>query len=105
MDEREFAERAERALERIEAALEACGVDADVELRSGLGGIHEDEIGVPPCGPGATPLKCVGTWRNATQAEIDVGDYTCRPFADFGQQCMLMRRRPPEGPLRRLLGR
>ena len=35
MDEREFAERAERALERIEAALEACGVDADVELKEG----------------------------------------------------------------------
>jgi CyaY protein len=35
MDEREFAERAERALERIEAALEACGVDADVELKDG----------------------------------------------------------------------
>src|SRR5438045_1136451 len=35
MDEREFAERAERALERIEAALEACGVDADVELKQG----------------------------------------------------------------------
>src|SRR3954465_9668231 len=35
MDEREFAERAERALERIEAALEACGVDADVERKEG----------------------------------------------------------------------
>jgi iron-sulfur cluster assembly protein CyaY len=35
MDEREFTERAERALERIEAALEACGVDADVERKEG----------------------------------------------------------------------
>lgn len=35
MDEREFAERAERALERIEAALEACGLDADVERKEG----------------------------------------------------------------------
>src|ERR671926_175276 len=35
MDEREFADRADRALARIEAALEACGVDADVELKEG----------------------------------------------------------------------
>jgi CyaY protein len=43
MDEREFAERAERALERIEAALEACGVDADVERKEG--GVLEIEYG------------------------------------------------------------
>src|SRR5205085_7945952 len=42
MDEREFAERAERALERIEAALEACGVDADTELKEG--GVLEIEF-------------------------------------------------------------
>ena len=35
MDETEFAALAERALERIEAALEDCGVDADVERKEG----------------------------------------------------------------------
>jgi|SRR5213082_2396566 len=35
MDEREFAKRADEALERIEAALEASGVEADVELKEG----------------------------------------------------------------------
>src|SRR5919197_5080931 len=35
MDETEFAAAAERALERIEAALEDCGVDADVERKEG----------------------------------------------------------------------
>ena len=43
MDEREFAERADRALARIEAALENCGVDADVELKEG--GVLEIEYG------------------------------------------------------------
>ena len=42
MDEREFAERADQALERIEAALEATGVDADVELKEG--GVLEIEF-------------------------------------------------------------
>ena len=42
MDEREFAERAERTLERIEVALEACGVDADVERKEG--GVLEIEF-------------------------------------------------------------
>jgi CyaY protein len=35
MDENEFFAVAERALERIEAALEECGVDADVERKEG----------------------------------------------------------------------
>ena len=35
MDEREFAKRADEALSRIEAALEATGVGADVELKEG----------------------------------------------------------------------
>jgi CyaY protein len=35
MEETEFAVAAGRALERIEAALEECGVDADVELKEG----------------------------------------------------------------------
>ena len=35
MDETEFSAAAERALERIEAALEESGVDADVELKPG----------------------------------------------------------------------
>jgi len=35
MDETEFAALAERTLERIEASLEECGVDADVELKPG----------------------------------------------------------------------
>ena len=35
MDEREFAKRADEALERIEAALEATGVEGDVELKEG----------------------------------------------------------------------
>jgi CyaY protein len=35
MDEAQFAAAAERALERIEAALEECGVDADVERKEG----------------------------------------------------------------------
>jgi CyaY protein len=35
MSEREFAERADAALARIEAALEESGVDADVERKEG----------------------------------------------------------------------
>src|SRR5438552_19089383 len=35
MDETEFSAAAERALERIEAALEESGVDADVERKDG----------------------------------------------------------------------
>jgi len=35
MDEREFGQRADEALSRIEAALEATGIDADVELKEG----------------------------------------------------------------------
>src|SRR5919108_1701854 len=35
MDEREFAARADEALQRIEVALEATGVDADVERKEG----------------------------------------------------------------------
>lgn len=35
MDEAQFAERAEAALARIEAALEESGVDADVERKEG----------------------------------------------------------------------
>jgi CyaY protein len=35
MDGTEFAALAERALERIESALEDCGVDADVERKEG----------------------------------------------------------------------
>src|SRR5881394_405349 len=35
MDEREFTKHADHALERIEAALEACGVDADIERKEG----------------------------------------------------------------------
>src|SRR5437773_12180306 len=35
MDENEFGDLAGRALERIEAALEDCGVDADVERKEG----------------------------------------------------------------------
>ena len=42
MDEREFEQRADEALERIEAALEATGVDADVERRDG--GVLEIEF-------------------------------------------------------------
>ena len=42
MDEREFAKRADEALERIEAALEASGVEADVELKEG--GVLEIEF-------------------------------------------------------------
>jgi len=42
MDEREFAKRADEALERIEAALEATGVEADVELKEG--GVLEIEF-------------------------------------------------------------
>src|SRR5207237_10841788 len=42
MDEREFAKRADEALERIEAALEATGVDADVERKEG--GVLEIEF-------------------------------------------------------------
>src|ERR671922_2705776 len=42
MDEREFAQRADAALERIEAALEATGVEADVELKEG--GVLEIEF-------------------------------------------------------------
>ena len=41
MDETEFVRLAERALERIEAALEESGVDADVERKEG--GIVEVE--------------------------------------------------------------
>ena len=42
MDEREFAKRADEALSRIEAALEATGIDADVELKEG--GVLEIEF-------------------------------------------------------------
>ena len=42
MDEREFGQRADEALSRIEAALEATGVDADVELKDG--GVLEIEF-------------------------------------------------------------
>jgi len=42
MDEREFAKRADEALERIEAALEATGVEGDVELKEG--GVLEIEF-------------------------------------------------------------
>src|ERR687888_993471 len=43
MDEREFAARADEALQRIEVALEATGVDADVERKEG--GVLEIEYG------------------------------------------------------------
>jgi len=42
MDQREFEQRADEALERIEAALEATGVDADVERKDG--GVLEIEF-------------------------------------------------------------
>jgi len=42
MDETEFAAAAERALERIERALEESGVEADVELKDG--GVLEVEF-------------------------------------------------------------
>ncbi|HKU46309.1 MAG TPA: iron donor protein CyaY [Burkholderiales bacterium] len=42
MDETEFAAAAERALERIERALEESGVDADTELKEG--GVLEIEF-------------------------------------------------------------
>ena len=42
MDEREFGQRADEALERIEAALEATGVEADVERKDG--GVLEIEF-------------------------------------------------------------
>jgi CyaY protein len=42
MDEHEFGQRADEALSRIEAALEASGVDADVELKEG--GVLEIEF-------------------------------------------------------------
>src|ERR671932_1197104 len=42
MDAQEFAERADAALGRIEAALEATGVDADVERKEG--GVLEIEF-------------------------------------------------------------
>ncbi len=42
MDESEFRQRADEALERIEAALEATGVDADVERKDG--GVLEIEF-------------------------------------------------------------
>jgi len=42
MDEREFGQRIDEALERIEAALEATGVDADVERKEG--GVLEIEF-------------------------------------------------------------
>jgi CyaY protein len=42
MDETEFEALAERALERLEAALEASGVDADVERKEG--GVLEIEF-------------------------------------------------------------
>jgi len=35
MDEREFGQRADEALQRIEAVLEAAALDADVELKEG----------------------------------------------------------------------
>ena len=41
MEAAEFAERAEQALARIEAALEESGIDADVELKEG--GVMEIE--------------------------------------------------------------
>ena len=43
MEETEFTALAERALARIEAALEESGVDADVELKGG--GVIEIEFG------------------------------------------------------------
>src|ERR1044071_2828134 len=43
MDEKEFAAAAERALERIERALEESGIDADTELKEG--GVLEIEFG------------------------------------------------------------
>jgi CyaY protein len=43
MEEREFEARAEAALQRIERALEASGVDADWELKDG--GVLEIEFG------------------------------------------------------------
>ena len=42
MDETEFEALAERALERVEAALEASGIDADVERKEG--GVLEIEF-------------------------------------------------------------
>jgi CyaY protein len=42
MDESEFAAAAERALERVERALEESGVDADTELKEG--GVLEIEF-------------------------------------------------------------
>jgi CyaY protein len=42
MDAHEFAERADAALSRIEAALEESGVDADIELKEG--GVLEIEF-------------------------------------------------------------
>jgi CyaY protein len=42
MDEKEFAAAAERALERIERALEESGIDADTELKEG--GVLEIEF-------------------------------------------------------------
>lgn len=42
MDETEFEARAERALARLEAALEASGIDADVERKEG--GVLEIEF-------------------------------------------------------------
>ena len=42
MDETEFAALAERALQRIERALEESGVDADTELKEG--GVLEIEF-------------------------------------------------------------
>src|SRR5258706_13886062 len=42
MDESEFRQRADEALERIEGALEATGVDADVERKDG--GVLEIEF-------------------------------------------------------------
>lgn len=43
MDESEFSAAAERALERIERALEESGIDADTELKEG--GVLEIEFG------------------------------------------------------------
>ena len=43
MDEREFTARADQALDRIEASLEASGVDADVQRKDG--GVLEIEYG------------------------------------------------------------
>jgi CyaY protein len=71
MDESEFAALAERALERIEAALEASGVDVDLERKDG--GVLEIEF--------ADGSKMIIN-RHAAAREIWVaarsGGYHCR---------------------------